>query len=152
MPTIRLTTEIKAPVARCFDLARSVEVHCASAAANRERAVAGVTTGLLGYGDCVTWEATHFGLRQRLTVTITEFAPPHRFVDELVRGAFHDLRHVHEFRPVGAGTRMVDVFSFHSPLGVLGQLVDALVLARYMRAFLYRRNQHLKEVAESGGD
>ena len=149
MPTIRLTTQIDAPVERCFDLARSVDIHLDSAAHTHEQAVAGVTTGLLGYGDCVTWEAVHFGVRQRLTIKVTMFDPPNRFVDELVDGTFRELRHLHEFSAIGSQTRMVDVFTFHSPLGVLGQFTDALVLARYLRTFLCKRNTHLKMVAES---
>src|SRR2546430_13616299 len=35
-----------------------------------------VTSGLLGPGDVVTWEARHFGVRQRLTVKITAFDRP----------------------------------------------------------------------------
>ncbi len=149
MPTIRLVTQIDAPVERCFDLARSVDAHTNSAARTRERAVGGATDGLLARGDVVTWQAVHFGVRQRLTVRITELDRPHRFVDELVRGAFRELRHVHEFVEQDGGTRMVDTFAFESPFGPVGRLVNALVLTRYMRAFLCERNTYLKRVAEA---
>ena len=66
-------------------------------ASSRERAVAGVTTGLMGAGDTVTWEAVHLGIRQRLTVRITRYARPLLFVDEMVEGAFRRLTHIHEF-------------------------------------------------------
>ncbi len=150
MPTIRLVTQINAPVERCFDLARSVDAHTSSTVRTRERAIGGVTTGLLSRGDVVTWEAVHFGVRQRLTVRITELDRPHRFVDELVRGAFRELRHVHEFVERDGGTRMVDTFAFASPFGPVGRLVNALVLTRYMRVFLRERNTYLKRVAEAG--
>src|SRR5580700_11093177 len=88
MPLIRLTTLIHAPASVCFDLARSVDAHVASAAGTGERAIDGVTTGLMTLGDEVTWEATHFGVRQRLRVRITELDPPRRFTDEMVRGEF----------------------------------------------------------------
>ena len=71
MPTIRVETRIEAPVERCFDLARDVDLHRRSLARTGERAVGGVTTGLLGPGDTVTWEGRHFGVRQRLTARIT---------------------------------------------------------------------------------
>jgi ligand-binding SRPBCC domain-containing protein len=48
------------------------------------------------------------------------------------------------------GTRMVDTFAFASPFGPVGGLVNALVLTRYMRAFLRERNTYLKRVAEAG--
>lgn len=149
MPVIVLRTRVGAPPSRCFDLARDVDLHQRSTAASRERAVAGVTSGLLGPGDEVTWEATHFGLRQRLSSRITEFDPPRRFVDEMVRGAFRRFRHEHQFLPAQGGTEMIDVFDYTSPLGPLGSLADLLFLRRYMTRLLRDRNAYLKREAES---
>jgi ligand-binding SRPBCC domain-containing protein len=148
VPILRLVTHIAAPRPVCFDLSRSVDAHVASTAQTGERAVAGVTSGLLSLGDEVTWEAVHFGVRQRLRSRITEMDPPHRFVDEMVSGAFHRFRHVHEFSEEGGDTTMVDVLDFASPLGPLGRLVDALVLGRYLTRFLCRRNATLRAMAE----
>ena len=148
MPLIRLETSIAAPPQRCFDLARDVDIHQRSTARSRESAVGGVTAGKLGPGDTVTWEATHFGMRLRLTSRITEFEPPHRFVDEMIRGPFARLRHVHEFHPQPGGTRMIDLFDYASPLGPLGWLADRVVIRRYMERFLRERNRFLKTAAE----
>ncbi len=149
MPTIILETAINAPIERCFDLARDIGLHCASTNGTAEKAVAGVTVGLIGPGQTVTFEATHFGVRQRLTSRITNFDPPHRFVDEMLSGAFHSLHHLHEFEPTATGTLMRDTMTFVSPLGWLGVLADKLFLKSYMTRFLQRRNAHLKSVAES---
>jgi ligand-binding SRPBCC domain-containing protein len=151
MPTIRVETRIEAPVERCFDLVRDVDLHRRSLARTGERAVGGVTTGLLGPGDTVTWEGRHFGVRQRLTARIAAFERLHRFVDEQVRGAFKRFTHVHEFLPLPGGTLMVDTFRYTAPLGPLGRVADALFLRRYMRELLRRRGLHLKRAAESGG-
>ena len=150
MPVIVLWTRVTAPPSRCFDLARDVDLHQRSTAASRERAVGGVASGLLGPGDEVTWEATHFGVRQRLTSRITEFDPPHRFVDEMVRGAFQRFRHEHQFRAADGGTEMVDIFDYTSPLGPLGSVADHLFLRRYMTRLLRQRNAYLKREAELG--
>ena len=149
MPVIVLRTRVAAPPSRCFDLARDIDLHQRSTAASRERAVAGLTSGLLGRGDEVTWEATHFGVRQRLTSRITEFDPPNRFVDQMVRGAFARFRHEHQFLSIPDGTDMVDIFDYTSPLGPLGRLADGLFLRRYMTRLLRARNAYLKRVAES---
>ena len=53
MAIIELTTVIDAPIDRVFDLARSVDLHTSSTAKTGERAVAGVTAGLIGAGDQV---------------------------------------------------------------------------------------------------
>ena len=138
---------------RCFDLARSVQVHVLGNVHYGEQAVPieGQTTGLLGLGERVTWRARHFGVRQTLTSEITEFDAPHAFQDTMVAGAFAWMQHDHFFREVGGGvTEMRDVFRYAAPLPVLGVLAERLVLDRYMRNLLRERNLVIKRVAESG--
>lgn len=151
MPLIRLETRIQVPIQTCFDLARSIDLHARTVGPTRERAVEGRTTGLIGAGDTVTFEAVHFGIRQRLASRITEFDAPRVFADVMTRGAFQSLSHRHEFAELpDGGTLMTDTLIFTSPLGALGVLADTLFLERYMRRFLLRRNQELKRIAESG--
>ena len=88
MAIIELTTEIDAPISRVFDLARSIDLHTNSTSRTGERAVAGVTSGLIGPGDEVTWRARHFGVWQSLTVRVEVFEPPTHFSDRMLRGAF----------------------------------------------------------------
>ena len=149
MPVIELTTVIRAPRERVFDLARSIDAHQDSAGGTEERAVAGVTKGLIGMDGQVTWEARHFGVRQRLTVRVTAFERPKHFQDVMVSGAFKSMVHDHEFTEHPAGTLMSDRFEFRSPLGILGAIVDRVFLASYMRRFIVRRNEVLKQLAES---
>ena len=151
MPVIRIETFIQAPVVRCFDLARDADAHIASTEGSQERIVERTGAGLFELGDTVTWEAVHFGVRQRLTSKITRCEPPHLFEDRMVRGAFHSFAHLHEFRPVENGTLMLDRFEYRSPLGPLGHLADWLFLKRYMRRFLTVRAHYLKQAAEAAG-
>ena len=48
------------------------------------------------------------------------------FEDVQVRGPFAELSHVHEFEPIPSKTLMKDTFTFRSPLGPLGALVEAV--------------------------
>jgi ligand-binding SRPBCC domain-containing protein len=148
MPIIRVKLHIAAPIETCFDLARDIDLHQLSVAQSKERAIAGVTSGLVQLGDVVTWEATHFGIRQRLTARITAYRRPEYFVDELVRGAFARFTHLHRFVEDGNGSLMSDQFDYTSPLGPLGKLADMLFLERYMRRLLVGRNAVIKSVAE----
>jgi len=149
MSLIQLSTFIAAPPDRLFDLARSIDLHQESADQTNERAIAGVTKGLIGMGETVTWEARHFWIRQELTVRITAFERPLRFQDVMVSGAFKRMKHDHEFIAQPSGTVMVDRFEFQSPLGIIGRVVDRAFLGAYMRRFLLRRNDVLKKIAES---
>src|SRR5438445_8095641 len=149
MLVIRLRTSIAAPPERVFDLARSIDAHQQSAERTHGRAVAGVTHGLIGMADEVTWEARHFGIKQRLSVRVTGFERPSRFQDIMVSGAFKSMKHDHEFIAQPPGTLMIDRFEFESPFGILGRIVDRVFLFGYMHRFLLRRNQVLKNLAES---
>jgi ligand-binding SRPBCC domain-containing protein len=149
MPVIQLATSIAAPIERVFDLARSVELHIDSTSGTGERAVAGVTSGLIGSGEEVTWRARHFGVWQSLTVRITAFERPTHFADAMLEGIFRRMEHHHYFEPSGSGITMRDVFTYESPLGILGRIADFLFFERYLRSFLIERNRVIKATAES---
>lgn len=120
-------------------------------AASGERAVAGVTSGVMKLGDTVTWRARHFGITFHMTSAITEYERPIRFVDEQQRGPFRRWWHEHTFTAVSGGTEtvMVDLVEFGSRAGAVGGIVDRLVLDRYMPHLLRRRNAWLKAAVEA---
>ena len=152
MTLLIVETRIAAPLTTCFDLARDIGFHTESAAHTQEKAVPpGRTSGLIERGETVTFEAVHFGIRQKLSAVVTEFDRPHRFADTMTSGAFSALRHVHEFLPAPNApgeTLMRDTLIWTAPLGVLGKIADILFLRRHMRRFLQTRNAHLKAAAE----
>jgi ligand-binding SRPBCC domain-containing protein len=150
MPTITLHTTIHAPIEICFDLARSIDFHQFTTFDTKEKAIAGKTSGLIAMNETVTWEAVHFGVKQKLTSKITGFDKPFYFKDEQVKGAFKCFYHEHIFEFTNGVTSMKDTFVFESPFGLLGKLFNALVLTAYMRKFLMQRNRLIKEYAENG--
>jgi ligand-binding SRPBCC domain-containing protein len=153
MPRIETVTLISAPIERVFDLSRSIDVHQKSQSAHHETAIAGKTSGLIELGEDVTWEAVHFGLRQRLTSRIVAMKRPTHFRDCMVAGAFRRIDHDHFFEAIPNGCTMVrDMFDYEAPLGVLGLLADRLFLERYMRGLLEARNQVIKRLAEAFGE
>ncbi|MBO0847583.1 MAG: SRPBCC family protein [Nocardioides sp.] len=127
----------------------SVEAHTASMRHSGERVVDGVTSGVLGLGETVTWHARHFGIPFRMTSRITELEPPTRFVDEQVSGPFRRWWHEHRFEPVADGTLMTDVVEFESPARAIGRIVNRVVLTRYLTMLLRQRNDWLVEALSS---
>ncbi|MBA3986359.1 MAG: SRPBCC family protein [Flavobacteriales bacterium] len=150
MPRIELQTEIKACKEVVFDLSRSIDFHKLSTRQTKETVIAGKTSGLMELNETVTWRAKHYGLYQKLTSKITEFDRPHYFADEMVTGAFRSFKHEHYFNEVDRGTLMTDIFDYTSPFGILGKLADIVFLKKYMMRFLVKRNEIIKEFAESG--
>ena len=149
MATIYLTTFIEAPVQTCFDLARNIEAHQLSASRTKEKAIAGRTSGLFEEGDVITWQANHFGFKQKLTVKVTKMEPFVYFEDKMIKGVFSSMKHKHSFEALKKGTNMADEFTFKAPLGIFGSIVEKLFLKRYITKFLKKRNRILKSLAEA---
>ncbi|MBS1720938.1 MAG: SRPBCC family protein [Armatimonadetes bacterium] len=148
MGRIHIETRINAPIEVVFDLARDVDAHAESTQATKERIVGGRLSGLLELGDEVTFEAVHLGVRQRLTSKIIEMDRPYRFVDEMQKGAFKSLRHIHAFSEADGVTTMTDELVFRAPLGPLGWIAERVFLDRYLTRFLRERCEALKSMAE----
>jgi len=149
MNKIELYTHIHAPIDRCFDLARSIDLQKLSVKATNEVAVAGVTSGLLGLNQRVLWQTTHLGIRQSLEVKISKLTPPFYFTDEMVNGVFKTIIHDHFFYDIGDETVMIDHFFYHTPLGLIGEAANILFLKRYLTRLLSQRNEIIRQYAET---
>jgi len=140
---------IDAPIQQCFDLARDIDIHTQTVWKHtKERAVEGTTSGRIGSGEYVTFQARHFFIKQKLTSKITEYVEPYYFVDQMVKGAFKSLRHEHFFEECNGRTLMKDKLTFEAPFGIIGWITERIVLRPYMKSFLNHRNQQLKILAE----
>lgn len=91
MNSFRLETTIAASPSACFERSLSVDAHTESMLESGERAVDGITSGVLSLGDTVTWRGRHFGIPFTMTSAITACTPPNRFVDEQKRSPFQEL-------------------------------------------------------------
>jgi ligand-binding SRPBCC domain-containing protein len=150
MVRIEFETRITAPLDRCFDLARSIDLHVLSTGGTGERAIAGKTSGLIEMGETVTWRGRHFGVLLTHTSKIIAYDRPRYFKDCMIEGAFKRFEHEHKFssEPDGS-TLMIDLMEFEAPLRVLGVATERLVLRSYLQRFLKARNSYIKHVAEA---
>lgn len=149
MPTINLEVHIKSDIETSFYLSRSIDLHKISTANTNGEAIDGTTSGLINIWEFVTWQATHFGIKQKLTSKITAFDRPFHFRDEQQKGAFKFIIHDHFFEVNGNTVIMKDIFNFQSPLGFLGYFADKLVLIGYLTKLLIKRNDIIKKFAET---
>jgi hypothetical protein len=146
------TTILDAPIERCFELSRSVEVHLLSNVHSGEQALAtkGITSGLVGLNEQVTWRAKHFGVWQNLTSRVTALESPFYFQVTMVEGIFRFMQADHRFRSLASGaTELIDQFTISAPLPLFGRLAEVLFLRRYMLALVRERNAVIKRIAES---
>ncbi len=149
MPQIELETIINSSIEICFDLSRSIDLHKISTAATKEKAIDGTTSGLINLNEFVTWQAIHFGISQKLTSKITQYNRPFHFRDEQQKGPFKYLIHDHYFETTDDKVIMKDIFKFQSPFGYAGKLIDKFVLFNYLKKLLLKRNETIKDFAET---
>lgn len=149
MPSISVASVVDAPIQRVFDLARSMKLHTDSMDEFRESVHSATASDLIDRGESVTFRARHFGIWWKLTSRIITFEPPTYFQDSMIDGPFKRFDHDHCFATNGGQTQMTDIFDYELPLGVLGDIVDRLVVSGHMRRLLSRRQHTLKHVAES---
>jgi len=149
LPSIHLTTFIQAPIERIFDLARSIDLHQASMSGSNEKAVAGITKGLIHEGETVTWEARHLFRTRQFTSKISLMQKPFQFTDEMTKGDFIRFRHEHHFKVVDNGSIMIDLVEFETPYGLIGRLLNKYYLVQYLEKLITQRNNTIKAYAES---
>ena len=148
MTTINLTTKIKAPKQTVFDASRNIDIHQQSASKSNEKAIAGVTSGLINLNETVTWKGKHFSFYLTHKSRITTMNLHDYFVDEMERGKFNSFKHEHFFEEENGFTVMKDKLQYETPFGILGELFDILFLEKHLTQFLLERNKILKEVCE----
>ena len=132
MTEIKLHTTINAPIETVFDLSRSIDFHLKSAAKTKEKAIAGRTSGLINYGETVTWRGRHFGLFLRHTSKITTFERPVNFTDTMIEGHFTYFIHQHNFR----ATNEVELERIYDYIDKLEKTeIDVTVIKRHSEMF-----------------
>lgn len=90
-------------------------------------------------GSAIDYIVRIHGIPLRWTTLITEYAPPHRFVDIQLRGPYALWHHTHTFEAAGRETIMRDSVRYALPFGPLGALSQAVMVRRDLdRIFAYR--------------
>ena len=136
-------TVIHAPIERCFDLARSIDLRVRSAPHNEE-VIAGVTSGLIGIDQEVVSRIHYLGRLRDITLRVSRMDSPRFFQEQMVRGPFRSFEHDHVLAERGQGlTAMRDSLRFEASWLSKGPLRKSLL------EMLKRRNEFLVRVAES---
>jgi len=72
---------------------------------------------------------------------ITEWDPPHRFVDRQRRGPYRLWEHEHRFEDTDGGTRMTDTVDYNLPLAAI---LHPLVIRRDLHAIFAFREEMMR--------
>ena len=87
-----------------------------------------------------------FGIRLRWTSLITEYDPPHLFVDEQVKGPYASWRHRHTFTPQAMAVIARDEVTYALPFGVAGRLIQWICVRWALGAIFNYREKMVREL------
>jgi len=97
---------------------------------------------VMGVGTLIDYRIRLKGVPMQWRTRISEWDPPHRFVDDQIRGPYAMWRHEHAFEPRDGGTLMRDTVTYALPLAWVpgaGLVHRLLVKPELARIFAYRR-------------
>lgn len=100
----------------------------------------------MGRGTLIRYRLRVHGVPVSWLTEITEWDPPHRFVDEQLKGPYALWQHTHTFEADGDETIMRDVVRYAIGFGPLGALADALLVRRDVAGIFDYRAQRVREL------
>jgi len=98
-------------------------------------------------GTVIEYRLRVHGVPVRWTSEITEWDPPHRFVDEQRRGPYRLWHHEHRFEERDGGTLCSDIVRYAAPGG---PLVHKLLVERDVRKIFAFRSEVLSDIFQAG--
>ena len=149
MTNIHVTTFILAPAERVFDLCRNTTIYKAVLKGRKEGFSSGAGSSLIASGETITFNAKHLGKTRIMTARLIEMERPMKFAEEQVKGDLKSFRLESHFKQVENGTILINILTFEGPRDFLGSLIGKFFLKSYLEKFLLKRNEVIKQYAET---
>lgn len=100
-------------------------------------------------GTLIDYRLRIHGLPVRWRTRIAEWDPPHRFVDEQLKGPYRMWVHEHTFEPVDDGTLVGDRVRYRVPGGPLAPLIHRLFVRPDVERIFEFRAQRMRELFDA---
>jgi ligand-binding SRPBCC domain-containing protein len=100
----------------------------------------------MAQGEEYELRVSRFGISVLWGVLIEEFKPEEMFRDRQTHGPFALWLHTHKFEDHGQGTLLHDVIEYDVPFGLLGKLLDDVVIRRELSQLFQSRHQKIQSM------
>jgi len=97
-------------------------------------------------GSLIEYKLRVRGIPMGWVSEITDWNPPHGFVDKQIRGPYALWQHEHSFAADNGGTRIRDHVRYALPFGVVGELMHKLTVRRDVESIFAFRQTRLIEL------
>ena len=96
-------------------------------------------------GLLIDYQVRILGIRSHWRSLISEYDPPHGFRDVQVIGPYRLWDHRHRFWRDKGGTAIEDFVVYEAPFGLIGALMNRLVIERQLRDIFDYRHRRIEE-------
>jgi len=86
------------------------------------------------------------GFRMYWLTEITQISEGRYFIDEQRSGPYRIWHHEHHFLASPGGVEMTDILTYSVPFGILGRLLDELLIGRRVDSIFRFRAQRIREL------
>ena len=77
---------------------------------------------------------------------ISDYDPPHKFVDQQIKGPYSFWHHTHTFKEVEGGVEIKDKVKYAIPMGLLGRFVHAIYIKNDLKKIFAHRKTVIDDV------
>jgi ligand-binding SRPBCC domain-containing protein len=100
-------------------------------------------------GALIDYTIRLMGVNMRWSTLITDYDPPHRFVDEQLKGPYSYWHHTHTFRETDDGTWIMDEVRYVVPFGLLGRILHSIIIRPRLEKIFTHRAEVIHSIFET---
>ena len=105
-----------------------------------------VSTPQIEAGTLIRYRLSLRGIPFGWTTQMRTWYPPYRFTDVQLSGPFALWHHTHRFEEKDGGTLISDIVRYRVPLGLIGQVVNAIQVRRDVERIIRFRQERIGKI------
>ena len=100
----------------------------------------------MGKGTVIDYTIKFFRIPVHWRTLITEYCPPHKFVDVQIKGPFILWHHTHIFKEMENGVEITDQVQYMMPFGILGRILHSMCIRKKLNHIFNFRNEMIEKL------
>lgn len=103
----------------------------------------------MSVGRLIDYKIYLMGIPIHWRTLITDFDPPHTFIDQQIKGPYNIWHHTHTFQKVDGGVEIKDRVVYSIPFSILGRILNFLWIRKDLENIFNYRKKVIDELFEN---
>jgi hypothetical protein len=103
----------------------------------------------MSIGRLIDYKIYLMGIPIHWRTLITDFDPPHTFIDQQIKGPYTIWHHTHTFQNVDGGVEIKDRVVYSIPFSILGRILNFLWIRKDLENIFNYRKKVIDELFEN---